>query len=131
MNEKLINCPRCKGNGCAETSDQHITIWNCFGCGFTSNTYLTKDYAEKYENVLPELYKDLKFVDHNGYYWYPLSVILDDKSMVFAEGTSVTEWGWSAVKAKEGKPDMSTKKEFESHDFLEALDYIDYFSKAR
>jgi hypothetical protein len=49
--------------------------------------------------------------------------------MVFAEGTSKTDWKWAAVKSKNSKPDMTTKKEFDEGDFMEALDYIGYFNQ--
>jgi hypothetical protein len=49
--------------------------------------------------------------------------------MVFAEGKTKDDWKWSAVKAKKGKADMKTKKEFDEHDFMEALDYINYFDQ--
>ncbi len=49
--------------------------------------------------------------------------------MVFAEGRSTEDWKWSAVQAKEGKPDMTTKQEFEERDFMEALDYVGYFNQ--
>ena len=129
MKENLINCPRCDSNACAETSDEKLTIWICFGCGFTSNSTLTKDKTEYTEEVLPELYKALKFIDSKEYSWYPNAVMLDDKSMVFAEGKTKEDWKWSAVQAKDGKPDMSTKKEFIESDFMEALDYIKYFEQ--
>jgi hypothetical protein len=81
------------------------------------------------EVVIPELYKALKFKDTKGYTWYPNSIMLEDKSMVFAEGTSIADWKWSAVQAKNGKTDMTTKKEFIERDFMEALDYIGYFNQ--
>ena len=99
------------------------------GCGFTSNSYLTEEYSVKYKELLPELYKALEFIDTKGLRWYPTAVTMDDKSMVFAEGTSIENWKWSAVQAKDGKPDMTTKKEFDGNDFLEALDYVGYFNK--
>ncbi len=129
MKEQLINCPRCNSNACSEMSDGTITIWQCMGCGFTSNTFLTEENSAKYKEVLPELYKDLEFIDEKGLRWYPTSVGMDDKSMVFAEGTSIENWKWSAVQAKDGKPDMTTKKEFNGNDFIEALDYVGYFNK--
>jgi hypothetical protein len=38
-------------------SDGNIIIWQCMGCGFTSNSYLTEEYSVKYKELLPELYK--------------------------------------------------------------------------
>jgi hypothetical protein len=81
------------------------------------------------EGTLPELYKALRFKDADGKYWYPNSVMLEDKSMVFAEGSSVENWKWSAVQSKEDKADMSTKKEYEQNEFMDALEYIGYFKQ--
>jgi hypothetical protein len=131
MKELLTICPRCGSNACSEVSNEKLTVWNCFGCGFTSNSTMVDFNIELTEAVIPELYKALKFRDEKGYSWYPTAVTLDDKSMVFAEGKSIEDWKWSAVQAKEGKPDMTTKKEFIERDFMEALDYIGYFKYAQ
>ena len=131
MKESLITCLKCGGDACSEISNGVVTIWICMGCGFTSNNTITDANVTEMEATLPELYKDLRFKDKEGKYWYPNSVILDDKSMVFAEGTNVQDWMWSAVQAKEGKTDMTTKKEFQIHEFMDALEYIDYFKYAQ
>jgi len=129
MEESLEICPRCKSDACARVSTDALTIWNCFGCGFTSNSTLTDEKLVLVEETIPELYKDLKFKDKNGLYWYPSAVILDDKSMVFAEGKAINDWKWAAVKSINGKADMTTKREFVERDFMEALDYIGYFNQ--
>jgi hypothetical protein len=129
MTEKLINCPRCGSNACSEMTNEHIVIWQCMGCGFTSNTYMTEEYSSKYKELLPELYKDLEFKDNKGLHWYPTSVVMEDKSMVFAEGTSLENWKWSAVQSKDDKADMTTKQEFAERDFMDALEYIGYFNQ--
>ena len=131
MKESLITCLKCGGDACSEISNGVVTIWICMGCGFTSNNTITDVNVTEMEATLPELYKDLRFKDKEGKYWYPNSVILDDKSMVFAEGTNVQDWMWTAVQAKDGKTDMTTKKEFQIHEFMDALEYIDYFKYAQ
>jgi hypothetical protein len=68
MTEKLISCPKCESNACSEISDEKITIWLCMGCGFTSNIFLTAENAAKVEETLPNLYKDLKYIDANGFF---------------------------------------------------------------
>ena len=128
MTEKITDCTRCGSNACSEISNGDVTIWICMGCGFTSNNTIKEDNVEQMEGTLPELYKALRFKDKDGKYWYPNSVVLEDKSMVFAEGTSTEDWKWSAVQSKDGKADMTTKQEFEERDFMEALDYIGYFN---
>jgi len=129
INEKLTTCPRCGGDACHKASNEQLTIWSCFGCGYTSNTTITEENLPNIESVMPQLYLDLKFQDPNGHYWYPNTVMLEDKSMVFAEGSSVENWKWSAVQAKEGKADMSTKKEYEQNEFMDALEHIGYFKQ--
>jgi hypothetical protein len=142
MTEKLIECRRCGSNACSEISNDNITIWLCMGCGFTSNTFMTDENSDKVEEVIPNLYKDLKFKDNTGLNWYPNPVTLDDKSMVFIDGTSTDDWKWAAVKSKkipkkdrakfkgeEYAADMTTIKYFDERDFMEALDYIGYFNK--
>jgi hypothetical protein len=131
MKESLIICLKCGGDACSEITNEVVTIWICMGCGFTSNNTITDTNVTEMEATLPELYKDLRFKDKEGKYWYPNSVILDDKSMVFAEGTNVQDWMWTAVQAKDGKTDMTTKKEFQIHEFMDALEYIDYFKYAQ
>ena len=129
MQHSFADCPRCGGNACQEISNDKLSVWSCFGCGFTSNSTLTEDKLEEVESVIPQLYVDLKFKDEKGLYWYPSSVILEDKSMVFADGKRAEEWKWAAVKSKEGKADMETVKYFEEKEFIEALDYIGFFEK--
>ena len=131
MKESFITCLKCGGDACSEITNGVVTIWICMGCGFTSNNTITDTNVTEMEATLPELYKDLRFKDKEGKYWYPNSVILDDKSMVFAEGTNVQDWMWTAVQAKDGKTDMTTKKEFQIHEFMDALEYIDYFKYAQ
>ena len=131
MEESLIVCVRCGGNACHEASNDQLTIWSCFGCGFTANSTLTDDKIEEVESVIPQLYKNLRFKDEKGLYWYPNSVMLEDKSMVFADGRAVDDWKWAGVQSKENKADMTTVKYFDEKEFMEALDYIGFFEKKK
>lgn len=127
LNQKMITCKRCGSNACSETYNEQLSVWLCFGCGFTSNSTLTKEHIAEVEVPLPELYKALKFEDKYGIFWYPTAVTLENKAMVFAEGVSIEDWKWSAVQSVNNKPDMSTKKEFIESNFMDALEYIGYF----
>ena len=131
IKEQLTICPRCNGNACHEASNEKFTVWSCFGCGFTANTTTVDENLENIEGVMPQLYIDLKFKDDKGYNWYPSTVILDNKAMVFADGKSTEDWKWAAVQSKDGKADMTTIKHFEEKDFMEALDYVGFFEKQK
>jgi hypothetical protein len=74
----------------------------------------------------------------------PTTVNIPTQGMIFANGPSITDWGWAAVKAvpvtdeeKEKYPipnkkgeyyewrmDMTTLQMFLERDFIEALSYI-------
>lgn len=149
--DKLTICPRCGSDACYEQElGAEYKIHQCYGCGFTTNTLMTSDsqFLEEQLEVLPELYKDLVFVDNNQYHWMPSAVNNPEQGMVFADGSNTENWNWSAVKAvsipeedrekypipgKEGeyyeyKMDMKSLKRFEERDFMEALDYIGVFN---
>jgi hypothetical protein len=131
MKESLGTYPKCNGNACHEASNEKFTVWSCFGCGFTANTTTVDENLENIEGVMPQLYIDLKFKDDKGYNWYPSTVILEDKAMVFADGKSKDEWKWAGIQSKDGKADMITIKHFEKKEFMEALDYIGFFEKQK
>ena len=106
-----------------------------------------KDGEEFYNQqleVLPELYKDVMFTDEDGLKWFPTTINVPDKGMVFYNGTTKENAKWAAVKAVEvleeekekypikNKPgefykfrmDMSTMKPFEIREFMDALSFI-------
>jgi len=145
--DKLGICDRCGSDACYITEvNQDIKNHYCYGCGFQSNTLLREGeelYDEQLE-TLPELYKDLQFTDKNGQVWFPTTVNLLEQGMVFANGSTTDNWKWASVlavkipeeekekfpiKGKKGeyyeyRMDMTTMKQFEERDFMEALSYI-------
>ena len=144
LKDNLTICSRCGSDACYEHSTgPEYSIYMCYGCGFTTNTLMKTDsvFLEEQIVVLPELYKDLIYVDGEGKYWMPSTINIHDKGMVFVNGKTIENWKWSAVKAIEisenekekfsevdekatYKIDMSTLKEFDEKDFMEALSYI-------
>lgn len=150
MTDKLVNCGKCGGDACYEIKSLRSTVWNCLGCGFTTVNKL-KDgskFQKQYEETLPELFKDLKFVDKNHKVWYPSTINYPSKGIVFADGTSKEDWSWTAMlaveikeeeKEKFKKPDSEdyftykidpkSKKSFAQHEFMDACAYIKLLGK--
>jgi len=145
--DNLTICACGKSNACyTQELNPDYTIHQCYGCGFTTNTLMTSEskFLEEQLEVLPELYKDLVWVDADQHYWMPLAVNRPQQGMVYADGPNKNEWRWAAVKSthipesdrkkypipgKEGeyyehKMDTSTIKHFDPNDFIGALDYI-------
>ena len=144
LKDNLTICSHCGSDACYEHSNgPEYSICICYGCGFTTNTLMKADseFLEEQIEILPELYKDLIYVDGEGKHWMPSTINIHDKGMVFINGKTIENWKWAAVKAielseeeKEGasktykdathKIDMGTVKEFNERDFMEALSYI-------
>ena len=145
--DNLINCSKCGSDACyVEEVNQDIKTYFCYGCGFQTNSLLKEGegFYEEQISILPELYKDLMTKDEEGKVWMPTTVNIPTQGMIFANGSSSKNWKWAAVKAvevtKEDQPkypipgkegqyyewrmDMTTLKEFNERDFIEALTYI-------
>ena len=110
-------------------------------CGFMTNTLMKAgtDFYNEQMVLLPELYKDLAWLDvDTELIWLPNNINVPELGMVYASGANIEEWKWAAVKAKEldeeitnkdgsissYKPDMSTVKYFKERDYIDALSYI-------
>ena len=149
--DDLKICDRCGSDACyVQEVNPEITNYQCYGCGFITNTLLVKDsqFFNEQMELLPNLYKELMGEDKDGKIWMPSTVNMPSKGMVFANGSNSSEWKWSAVLAvpvkeeeKEKYPipskdgefyewrmDMDNVKEFPETDYIEALDYIGIFN---
>ena len=142
---KLVEGPF-GSNACYEQSfeqdGKEVKTWLCFGSGFTTSTLMikgSKTLSDLLETA-PELHKDLLHTGEDGRIWLPATITIPEKGMVFLDGTSTEDWKWSAVKAiplEEGdkkvtddqthKMDMKNAKVFERKDFMDALEYIDFY----
>ena len=149
--DDLKICDRCGSDACyVQEVNNEITNYQCYGCGFVTNTLLkegTQFFDEQME-LLPNLYKELMGEDDDGKIWMPSTVNMPQMGMIFANGKNAENWNWAGVLAvpvkeeekekypipnKEGefyewRMDMSTMKDFKENDYIEALDYIGIFS---
>ena len=148
QHEKIINCPKSGGDLCYKVQmAPEIYNYMSLSCGFWTNSFMTEDHEffKQQIEILPELYKDLAWVDpETNLIWLPNTINEQTKGMVFANGTGVQDWHWAAVQAIEipeeerknhpipGKPgefmkykmDMKNMKRFGERDYIDALSYI-------
>ena len=152
MVDNLTICDRCGSDAAyVHEVNQEINNYQCYGCGFITNTLMKKDskFLEEQMETLPNLYKELMGEDEEGKIWMPNTVNIPSKGMVFANGNNAQSWKWAAVKSvpvskeeqtkypipgKKGeyyeqRMDMDTLTEFEENDFIEALDFIGIFKE--
>ena len=146
--EEIINCPKSGGDLCYKIQvTPDINNFMSLSCGFYSNSLMKEEedfYKETIES-LPELHKDLAWKDPDtNLIWLPNVINEQSKGMIFANGTSIRDWHWAAVKAiklteeeqtkypipgKDGefmkyRMDMKNLKQFIERDYIEALSYI-------
>lgn len=97
MKDNIIKCNHCGSPFCYENTEKDFTSWSCYTCGFSSNSYMIKDSEQviSFEETLPELFKDIRFIDKSGYVWYPIVVNDPNRGIIFPNGTSADNWQWS------------------------------------
>lgn len=139
--DNLIECSRCESDASyVQEITSEIKIEMCMGCGFQSHTLMKpgSEFFVEQLALLPDLYKSLmEEEEETGKVWMPSFINIEEKGMVFADGTGRDNWRWAGVKSvpvsKEEKEkyknakyraDMTTIKHFKERDFIEALSYI-------
>ena len=97
MQDQLTNCRKCGSPLCYERHLEGIVSWDCLQCGFTTNTLLLENTEGvlTYESLLPNLFRDIKFVDKDGFVWFPTTVTKEGVGIVFPDGTSQHDWKWA------------------------------------
>ena len=150
MGDNLKICDRCGSDACyVQEVNEEITNYQCYGCGFITNTLLKKDtqFFDEQMELLPNLYKELMGEDDDGKIWMPSTVNMPQKGMIFANGKSAEQWEWAAVLAvpvkeeeKEKYPipnkpgefyqkrmDMDNLKRFGKLEFMDAAEELGLF----
>ena len=128
-----------------EQDGKEIKTWLCFGSGYTTSTLMTEG-SKQVDDLLetsPELYKDLMHKDKDNRIWFPATITIPHKGMVFVDGTSSDDWQWAAVKAiplteeekqsgrfpqgQDFKMNIKESKRFSQGDFMDALEVIGFY----
>jgi hypothetical protein len=146
--EEIIDCPKTGGDLCYKTQvSQDISNYLSLSCGFWTNSLMKKgqEFYQHQMNTLPELHKDLAWTDpKTELVWIPNLINNQEKGMIFANGKSLQDWHWAAVKSikipeedrknhpvlgkkdefLEYKMDMKNMKKFHERDYIEALSHI-------
>lgn len=97
MQDQLTSCRKCGSPLCYEKHKEGLISWDCLQCGFVTNTLLLENTEAiiSYESMIPNLFRDIKFVDKDGFVWYPNTVIKEGVGIIFPDGTSKENWKWA------------------------------------
>jgi hypothetical protein len=68
----------------------------CQSCGYQTNEGMVEgsDVEKLIFESQPELFKDLKLVDDNGFVWYPTVLNEQNSAMLFPDGKNADNWGF-------------------------------------
>jgi Zn ribbon nucleic-acid-binding protein len=95
--EEMHDCPIC-GNESSifEVKMSGVDTRICQSCGFQTNEGMIdgSDVEKSIFESQPELFKDLKLVDDNGFVWYPTVLNEKNQAMIFPDGKNADNWGW-------------------------------------
>ena len=78
-----------------------VCSYLCMDSGYTSNTKYIADseLIKQVEAAAPKIVNDLKFIDEErNIIWYPSVLQIPGEGMIFPDGTSKDDWGWSVAK---------------------------------
>jgi Zn ribbon nucleic-acid-binding protein len=95
--EEMFDCPICgtdKSVVALKMSGVNTRI--CQSCGFQTNEGMVdgSDVEKSIFESQPELFKDLKLVDDNGFVWYPTVLNEQNQAMLFPDGKNADNWGF-------------------------------------
>jgi len=97
MQDQLTDCRKCGSPLCYEKHKDGLISWDCLQCGFVTNTLLIEntEAITSYESMIPNLFRDIKYVDNDGFVWYPNTVVKEGVGIIFPDGTSKENWKWA------------------------------------
>jgi hypothetical protein len=92
----------------------------------------------EYQSMVPNLFRDIKFIDSEGFVWYPNTVIKEGVGIVFPDGTNKEDWKWAValhIPVKEEEKERFRKADGTYHKYktdMKNVMHFDqgYFSKA-
>jgi hypothetical protein len=95
--EEIFDCPICGADkSVAEIKMGGVNTLICQSCGYQTNEGMVEgsDVEKSIYDSQPELFKDLKLVDDNGFVWYPTVLNELNKAMLFPDGKNADSWGF-------------------------------------
>ena len=126
MTDTICQCRKCGGHLCYQVHQEQVVDWRCLSCGFQTNTFLLAgtEGVKVFEESIPQLYKDIKFQDEDGFVWYPLHLSKEGVGMIIADGTGKDNWYWSffphiLVEAHESERFKGAKYKINSREALQ------------
>lgn len=136
MQDSVVICRKCKAPLCYERKDENYVAWDCLMCGYASNSIfmINTEAVVEFEKTLPALFKDIKFVDSDGYIWYPTVITREGVGIVYPDPDGKGDWKWAfsphiEVKEEEKEKFKNKEKPGEYHKYKTDIAHTVHFDK--
>ena len=140
MNEEIIECANCGSLTISSKDIKNpdgtlIKRHTCVICGYYTQENYTLENKTLIESFLPRLYKDLSKMSINtNFFWLPSVLDFSNLAILFADGTSSENWGWTVapyeIIPKHERPKYPIQgKENEYHTHRVSLKHSQHFPK--
>jgi hypothetical protein len=99
--EELYDCPICGTDSSVVALKMGgVNTSICQNCGYQTNEGMVdgSDVEKSIFESQPELFKDLKLIDDEGFVWYPTVLNEQNEAMLFPDGKNADNWGWRVAK---------------------------------
>jgi Zn ribbon nucleic-acid-binding protein len=99
--EEMFDCPICgTDKSVVALKMQGVNTRICQNCGYQTNEGMVdgSDVEKSIYESQPELFKDLKLIDDEGFVWYPTVLNEQNEAMLFPDGKNADNWGWRVAK---------------------------------
>jgi Zn ribbon nucleic-acid-binding protein len=99
--EEMFDCPICgTDKSVVVLKMQGVNTRICQNCGYQTNEGMVdgSDVEKSVFESQPELFKDLKLIDDEGFVWYPTVLNEQNEAMLFPDGKNADNWGWRVAK---------------------------------
>lgn len=100
FSDSFTVCPHCGSQLCYQQElDEGVKSRTCMACGFTTSNLMKNgsDTEKAVSAKYPTLYKNLRFIDPEGFVWYPAVITVPGVGMVYIDGSSNADWQWASV----------------------------------
>lgn len=120
FSDNFMTCPHCGSQLCYhQEMGDGVEAMTCMACGFTTSNLMKSgtDTEKAVSAKYPTLYKTLRFIDPQGFVWYPAVITVPGVGMVYIDGSSNADWQWASTPMRRLSRRERRHGEFKGHEY--------------
>ncbi len=121
MAEQNITCPHCLSDKQCfqeEVKVENFSSYQCFNCGFMSNSLYTNDSdaLKRIQDSTTDLMNEISFYDYDRkIHWFPTILNMGKFGMIYPEGTK-DNWSWKFASVRKLTEEEQKNPMYEGHE---------------